>query len=341
MSSSRKFLLGLMGLLPAYGLLMALAFLVDPRGTVSAVFPSAGGACPPGIRLIRRASIPFIAPARQPREILLGTSRVAFGFAQADAERLLQRPVANLALETASFDEVATLVRQAWAGGSVKRVWIGLDYTMFLDMRPVPLATYRSIGQVPSVLAYGLMDPVVIRYALGHFLRNRGHCKAPFASVLGFADQSTMAPMATDEQRFATQLAFWRSRPVVSTTVATRIAALERLVSEGQARGVRIILFTAPLHRQMHQAMVEAKPGDLHERWLSAVRGVVARHAAEVRLIELGDVALPEQQDGRPCATAGPATCLFYDAIHYRPPLGRRILEIGTETESRQLPDQK
>ena len=141
-------------------LALGLTWAVDP----SAVLARSGGGwlCAPGIKDGDPHEFKqLVAAIHQPREILLGSSRAAAGFSEADFRTVTGGTAANLALAGASLAEMDALTRSAVTRAPVRRVWIGLDFGAFAQPRanPQPVAPLPDLHGQPLALATGLVNP--------------------------------------------------------------------------------------------------------------------------------------------------------------------------------------
>lgn len=349
MSNSKRFFLGLTATaLAALALLLAAAFVMDPRGIVAPAFPGTPMLCAEGTDMAPRELKPFIALAHQPREILVGNSRVQNGFAAGDARALLNRPTANLAVDAARFDEVLALTRQAWSVAPVERVWIGIDYVMFVDRSPPLLRFPRALDRRHHALRYGVADPAVIRTAAEYLSGGEG-CRRPARTRLGFQHPTYSVPpsrwwLDNPNDRLQVRLG---NRLVVqrqvdfhaSAPAAERIRlrearrqALGELVREARAKNVRMVLFIAPSHSELLERLATVGLLEDHEAWRRDMATLAASERSPgLALIDIADDAAVAAAARRwPCTEGAAAGCPFYDLSHYDTPIGRQILELGT-----------
>ena len=310
-------------LLGAAPLLFA-TYLVDPLGQI----PGGGGLCAEGIKIPERAK-PIIAAARHPQELFLGSSRVLHGIAGDDARALAGPRAANLALVGASLEEVDLLARNALQVAPVARIWIGLDFAMWLPRRgdARPLRQPRpGLSANAAGLRYALFDTAAIRAALSA-ARSPELCRRPRYDQDGFS----LRPASGDRtpsgeaRRFAWRALVPNLRSRAGSDAArlethyrAQLARLSALVEAADASGVETVLFLAPLHPLNLRAIEEAGLGPLHRRW----RGDVAVAAGPGRLVDLTG-PLPVSPA---CLRSSAPDCPFRDLTHYRPAVGRQII---------------
>jgi hypothetical protein len=113
-------------------------------------------------------------------------------------------------------------------------------------------------------------------------------------------------------------------------TYRARLALLGALLREARQRGVRVVLFRNPSHPRYPGLLQEAALEEAHRRWRGDVRAIAAAAGDGVVFIEPPEAALAAASSVEACRSAGQAPqCPFYDITHYRPWVGRRILEQG------------
>lgn len=339
MSNSRRFLLiaastAMLALL----LLVVTTVLTDSRGLIAATFPGSPRLCAPGADHSPRELKPYLPLPLQPREILIGNSRVDAGFAESDAVALLRGPVLNLGVEGATMYEAARLTRHAWSVAPVKRVWLLLDFTMFEDDNR-SLAIPRPRDPRLFAIRYGLLNSASLRRSL-EYLVDPSRCAEPLYTFTGFQN-----PLTGAERRSGNAATFRHNGEVYAATyrqwfardagqrrshAGKQRALLRALIREARARGVQLVLFTAPVHPRYTQILEESGFGPDYRAWQRDVAALAAREGGGgVAFFDLSRhpallIGTTEPQ----CAEAGPPECAFYDPVHYRPALGRQILEL-------------
>ncbi len=341
MSSSKRFIASFAGVAAGAGvLLLATALLTDPRGIVAPAFEGLPQLCVGGSSLESREVKPYLALAHQPRKILVGNSRVHNGFGADDARERLRQPAVNLGLDAARLEELATLVRHAWTVAPVERVWLGIDYPMFgLPGRgelSIPSTTDRRV----QALRYGVADPVAIRSAV-EYLAGSPACRRPLWTRLGFVFPR-LKPAARRLAYHRRRALFLTQRQIDHGTMrpaaerarlrSERHRLLRRLIREARARDVRLVLFIAPSPPELGERMARAGLMEDHEAWRREVAALAAaeRHSGLVFLDISADPAVAQAARRRPCTEGAAPECPFHDITHYRPAIGRRILELGT-----------
>jgi len=341
MSNSKRFIASFAGVAAgAVMFLLATALVTDPRGIVAPAFEGLPQLCAGGSSLESREVKPFLALAHRPREILVGNSRVQNGFGADDARERLRQPAVNLGLSGARLDELAALVRHAWTVAPVERVWLGIDYPMFaLPARGelgIPSATDRRL----QALRYGVADPAAIRSAV-EYLAGSEACRRPTWTRLGFVLPQSTSP--TRRQAYHRRRAAFLTQRQIDQG-ALRPAAerarirqerhrlLRQLIREARARDVRLVLFIAPTSPEFGERLARAGLFEDHEAWRHEVAALAAaeRHAGLVFLDISTDPVVAEAARRRRCTEDAAPGCPFHDITHYRPAIGRRILDLGT-----------
>lgn len=338
MFNSRPFLLSFFGTagLSVVALLIAAA-LVDSRGLVTAAFPWVPRICTLGADHQPREFKPFVALPFQPRELLVGNSRVDSGFAVSDVQDLLGGRVANLAVEGASMAEISALTRSGWEMAPVERVWLLLDFSMFEETnRSLAIPKSRNLRWV--AMRYGIASPASLRRPLQYLLGDRGCSTRPYLAS-GFQN-----PARHETRGPGTQALFSRTSDIYQATyrrwlarehktrernARSQLEMLRMLIREARARRVQLVLLTAPTHPQYAQILREVGYDSIQRRWHNEIRTLVRAERSSTLFFfdfSLRDRSMP-MIDPPTCETAGPPACIFHDPVHFRPKLGRRLLE--------------
>lgn len=332
-----------------FSMLVIATYIFDPTGILASQWPGAGQVCLPGIRAEPRQVLPAQVRLQRPREVFLGTSRVAFGNAEADIRERLGPSVMNLGLSTATLPEVDGLLRYAWSVGPVQRAWIGLDYTMFYGdgLSRADLEWPSAASSDPGMaLAIGLFHSNALSATLSLF-RNPGACRSvPPWSVRGFAAPNLVgpdSPLATDRSQLRVNkkslIGFLRrgdraSGAIAETKYHARVRDLVALLDAAKTRGVRIVLFIGPYHPRSFDAIAEAGFDTFFRRWRDDMAKVAgqADHPGLV-FLDLVDRSTAFAGSAPECADSGNRHCGFFDLTHYRPSVGRAIIELALAAE--------
>jgi hypothetical protein len=284
---------------------LALHVGIDPYGQM----PRTAWLCGDGIKDPRGAKR-LIAPVRRPEEVLIGNSRVAAGFARRDVEALTGRRAANLALDNASLEEVEMLARHALAEAPVRRLWIGLDFAMFVDPA-------SGVSEQRTPWLRGLLDPRAMA-ATVLVLRERERCRAAIDR-----DGFMIAPVPPrDADGDARTFKARDPSPFLGRRVQPgRSMSLVRLLDEAGALRVDTVVFLAPVHPAFRDELKRAGLEAAERQWRRDIARAVAGRA---RFVDMEAVELPAA-----CAASSAAACPFSDPLHYRPSVGRRLIEAG------------
>ena len=301
-------------------LLATVAMLADPRGIFAYRWPGAPRLCGPGLYIGARDAKPILPRLHPARQALFGTSRVMLGFAEADADALLGRDTLNLGIEAAQMGEVALLFEEAAAGGTLKRAWVGLDFSMFAGRGDVRIERPLDLPQPLFNLRYGIADPAVLRHAAGRLLRG---CASDF-TLRGFSLPKARMDRPPPEEAAAGQAGAWRARdregPITArASYRAQLAQLRTLARSARRRGIQLVLFVAPSPPLLQRAVRDSGRADAHRAWQRDIEEAARAEGAE--LLDRRGVAPND------CISAVDPACAFVDPIHFRPMVGRRILE--------------
>ncbi len=325
--------------------LAAMTAAIDPRGLLG---PTLGWPtlCQAGLKTDEHDSKPLLAALGRPKVILVGASKVQKGFLQSDADRVLGPGAFNLAMSASNFSEIADMAEDAWRGGGVRSVWIGLDYGGF---SAPPSGAYRRPARLDAdprlrALWHGWLSPQAMERAT-HIAAHPEQCRRPLYTPRGFRAETRPGdpdPVGTADLRVGPGrdplTGQRRSFRAVTTlpkaqreaTYREEMQRLRRLLGEARSRRIEVVLFIHPRSRVYLRALeLEGLDAD-YRRWEGDVTAIVAAaHDPHARLLDFSDDARFTGSDAGVCAAGARPTCLFYDAAHYTPAVGRRILEAG------------
>lgn len=342
-SSARAFLVALAAAAAiASAAVLALTALVDPGGLVATLWPGKPQLCTPGLRS-GFGSRAAVAARMLPDELLVGNSRVQRGFGLGDVRLLLGERSANLAVPAAVYEDVDLLVRRAMRDASPRRVWIGVDFAMFFNeegVRGDVAATAAALdgkgGGKLALVRQGLANGGSVQAALGAISSPRA-CARPEFDAAGFVDPAqadyyaaTKNParfqMVAVAQEKAQRRVAALGRRKVDALYRKRMRMLERLAVDLRRQGADLVLFEAPVHPRLRRVMVEQGLIPYHERWKRDMDALAA--GAGLAIVELPPGQVHKRGEPDACARESrPAACPFYDPTHYKPWVGRLILE--------------
>lgn len=319
---------------------LLLTALVDPTGLAAAAWPEKPQLCTPGLR---GSSAPRAAVAAigAPDALLVGNSRVQAGFTAADVRQLLGGRAANLGIAGASFEDIDLVVRHAVRDASPRTVWIGVDFGNFFSSQPPRADIAAAVQAIEgkgrfALFRQGVANAEVIEAALATLLRP-GACARPEVDLAGFANPGAaeLYGMTKDPARFAAAAGVQREvhrwlaaadRGRVEKLYARRVRMLERLLADLRARDIQVVLFKGPIHPRLEQIVAQQGLARPYARWREDMEVVAARFAVQV--VELAEEQVHRSGEPAACATESrPPACPFYDLTHYRPWVGRMILE--------------
>ena len=336
--AGRRFLITALasGMLMLAGVVAATA-LADPYGLLGR--PDALPlACAPGVKsrdgpeLV--LSMPQVYP---PTEIITGSSRVIWGFRQADMLNPAKGTVLNLGLSGATMPDIDRIVRIAAASPTLERVWIGLDFgAVALAESRYPTASLPTGRTSPRVAAFrhGLLSPGALRATLS-MVRHPQTCTEPLFDRFGFANPGTapvharsvaVLPAPAARSRL---LGAWSRPPANREALYSReMARFTRLLTDLKRRDIAVILYVGPTHLAYDSLVAEAGLSRFRARWRADIARIAGEQGAILIPADRPDflATLPGLPAG--CETA-PADCAFYDATHFRPFVGAAIISEG------------
>lgn len=314
-------------------LLLTATWAFDPYGQLGAPI------CRAGIKVESDTSRMLIVLARKPREILVGNSRVARGFEGEDARALLGTDVANLGLPGALFEDADGVARMAIDRSSIDRLWLAVDFGMFVRDQPTRRRFSAPPDWLPSTIAiwwYGLFHPQAGQDAVRSGRPWRA-CRSPHWDRSGFLTPAGRE--ALDESSSWANLQ-WRAAGIRREMTRARggldahpaayrleLARLERLIEDVSNRGIEMILVINPSHPSYFDAVRAAGLGDMETQWRTDLSRLAAGRSKVIQI----QPDLPET-----CTRSVHEPCPFYDATHYRPAVGRTILEAGVGEQNGQ-----
>jgi hypothetical protein len=309
-------------------LVISLTWAVDPLSTLH---PYGGGKlCGIGIKSsVGREHKLVAAVSRQPREVIVGSSRVVVGFTRRDTERLFTRPAFNLGFHNASVKDTDLIIRETLQRVPLKRVWLALEFGNFTNrVEDRPPRTPSRLPMPFFAWHEGLFSPAATRMAMTSVFR-REPCRHPPVDSYGFLTAHSREWRERAGFREIQQLAttWGLASQEAEDSYAARLRQLEDLLRGLRFRDVKVVLFLSPMSNSYRQKVEEAGLTELYDRWRADVRSVAQKEGAALVEADTDSFLDEVGVDCPPGSTRD--ECLFYDTIHFRPPVGAAILAAG------------
>jgi hypothetical protein len=314
-------------------LVLLATWSVDPTGLLRNAGLSPG-LCGGGLLSADdRYAKPLLAASHRRSEILVGSSRVAFGF---DRDAFGDRPVANLGFAGADFTGVEAMVRHAAARGSVRRVWVGLDFGTFVQpgwWQEAPRPPDPREGELAIALRHGLFSRRAAAEALRSLVQVRP-CLRPPLSVDGFrTDERHVFPARVNPEARQAMIDAWSiPRQLQARLLDEHLVRFDALLREMRGQGIEMIVFLSPTSPGYRSLVAQTGLTPLYARWRNALRSAAGRHDA--RLVESDSPAFLDSVTPPPCPVVPPDSCLFEDLTHYRPVVARAIVQAALRNGS-------
>ena len=273
----------------------------------------AGDAAPP-VRPLRRAELtqPLRAIARQPDVLLVGSSRTLLGLDPADVDAGAG-VVSNVGVCGVRFDEAADLLEFVLTWTRPHTVAVEVHPTAFNAGAPrrIPSTDPASVDRLVEALATAFLGWDGLHDAARTVRESPGPARTK-VSPAGFA-----AMAAFDADKVGRNLAESRDAPPLELA-AWAAPTVERVVRLCGGRGIRLVFYFPPVHRDYEGTLAGGPEAG------AAVRDLVRRRA----VVGGGDVevydfrTLPGLTD-RPLVAS---TAEYLDHSHFTPAVGRGVL---------------
>lgn len=201
------------------------------------------------------------AIARQPSELLVGSSRVKFGFASSDAQQLLSGRVFNLGFNSASLEQESLAIREMVRRAPVERVWLALEAGGFMK-RPredEPLKLPADLPMAQFSWRAGLASPMALEATVGTLIRPR-LCTSPPIDQNGFFNRVSGSRLAPGGWRVLERLEDEWHAPNAEQerSYAKQIERLRALARWLRERRVALVLFLSPMSDSYRNAIERA-----------------------------------------------------------------------------------
>ena len=309
--------------------------LIDPSGYLRTVWMTKPQVCTPGISADVRIGKSLMASDLTAREILFGNSHVDRGFSFEDAAALLKNPVVNLALDGASPAEVESLFTQAITTKGLERAWLAVEFT---DLYPMP-GVSRSLRRYDNKAARvgaALWGGDNLSAAMAVLL-NPGRCASPEYDLNGFrrgedlveriADLGWSALVERSRRNMRNNLSERVAAPASARTgrVAEQWRRLHRMVRMAREANVALVIFICPTHRYYREAVEAAGLETAFKQWRHDMEKLSRESGVE--FFDWSDYEPTLAMDLEHCDPTADSKCPMYDVHHFRPPVGRMMLE--------------
>lgn len=305
------------GIVASVVLLVALVLVVDPVGA------GPGNAlCAQGAKTTEGIyAKPLLPGIRQPQTVVMGTSRIQFGFDSAALDVLqVDGPTANLGIPAALPSDWQTLGAAVLQNARHPVIYIGVDFSSAYQRANAPLVPQP--GNVVARTFARLRGAWFSNQALQILPDALPLCEVGYHADGTFAPEvdvhSTMLGNLHTTERMRTGV-----RSVYTAgLVGQRLAEIGGLLRQWNRAGAKVVVFSAPYRPEAMQAYREeglAETFTLYHQRLQQI--ALANGAAFVDFRSPQAIA---DLDLAPCPQGG-IGCHYYDLIHYRPELGRAM----------------
>jgi hypothetical protein len=257
---------------------------------------------------------------RQPEVVLLGTSRIRDGIDPVDLGVVAD--AFNYGVPALSMIEAEAFAEHAMRVAPVRELIVGLDFFQFSDHEPYHAGFDRDLlGGGISFHAFfqSTLSYVAVVQSWLTVADNRADPSAISYRSDGFRVRDELSPgdiddgILIDVQRSA-------ERYDRMGSIDASLRALERMLSDASQRDVDVRLFFSPMHAALHEAVYRSGSWLLFEQ---CKRDVLA--IARCTDTPLWDFSGYNEVTIIPFDDAGRH---YFDGSHYRPEIGRRILDV-------------
>jgi lysophospholipase L1-like esterase len=306
-------------LIGALTLLALVLVVVDPLGATAGNALCRAGAKGPNADDARE----FIAHRTRPRIVVLGSSRVQWGFA-ADALERLGPDAVNLGIGGGLPADFAALADEALAAGRLERVFIGVDFNSLHQVggrapaRPAAMSPFPELERWRRAF---LIYPA-LRAVPGLLLDCRPKFTPDGAPVLDAAGHPLLPSPEAAADRVGVAAALARLPRPDPQRFASRMGELRALIRRLRRHDVEVVLFSAPYREELLEVFGKVGLRDDFD----AFHTELARLAREegVPLVDLHSPQAVATLNLPPCPDGG-IGCHYLDLTHYSPLVGRQI----------------
>ena len=270
---------------------------------------------------------------RQPQTLIVGGSRTWTGI-DPDDPVFGSGSVYNASVPDATMDEVAAISNFALAHARPRRIFVGLEFSMFHRDR-ADRRDFESSGfdgdPMPVVLLRSLVGPQAVKDSLQTIERNaagdhsldspEGYRWYPGEASYRRAFRSVLTTYLNDPQ--SVRGAQYDPR---------RIVALREMLQQAAIAGVPVTLFTAPLHARQLETIRALGLADIRNHWLTDLTAAVAavnadpRSRAPVRLWHFTGYNTVTTEDIPDPGDPETVMKWYWTASTYKPALGHLIV---------------
>lgn len=309
--------LGLVALM--LGAVASFNYVVDPYDLNQRLHWSGVNLRKPLKRGHDRLLLPVTIQERQPRTLLMGTSRAYRGLGTDHPAQATGAPVMNIALPGGAIGEVARLFEHAVTVAPVKQAVLGLDFFSFSASYPITEAfdeaRLRRLGKWPTLAQRVSGTPLDPAYFSYRTLRDGILTvldQRPESGGGGAKTAQADAPPTETRALFRHVVRLYRVDPAMDggfTFGAAEpmdspgIMTFRRLLATARAGRVEMHLFISPIHSTLLVALQRSGHMADFERWKLALAAAVAEDTAlhpgekPFRLIDFsgvgGDAVVP------------------------------------------------
>ena len=258
---------------------------------------------------------------RQPEVVLLGTSRIRDGIDPVDLGGV-DAAAFNYGVPALSMIEAEAFAEHAIRVAPVRELIVGLDFFQFNDHEPYQAGFDRDLlGGGISFHAFfqATLSYVAVVQSWLTVADNRADPGSISYRSDGFRVRDELSPDDIDDG-ILIDVQGSAERYDRMGSIDASLRALERMLSGASQRDVEVRLFFSPMHAALHEAICRRGSWSLFEQWKRDVLAIAHRTDTPVwDFSGYNEVTIiPFDDAGRH----------YFDGSHYRPEIGRRILDV-------------
>ncbi|CAA0105071.1 Uncharacterised protein [BD1-7 clade bacterium] len=310
-------------------ILLFSAWIIDPLGILQEHrgFPSL---CANGVKVDPDDSVSRLLPLTTEfvDDVIIGTSKIKEGITQKIWQSLMSTQSINLYMSGASVNDVHSILIPLMKNKNPHRIWLGLDYGMFVSPTKKRSHSTPSYSQQSEYIVYkhGIFSTKAMN-ATAKILFSGKTCNSIIRNSAGFLinePERHISDTDLDQQALAYERLFVSDKFHNREYYQISIDQFSEILETANRTNISINIFINPSHSKYLDALDKAGHAENYIHWKQSISEIVnelSKDGLKLKLIDFTDMI---ERESLPCDPL--TSCPFYDITHFHPSIGRRML---------------
>lgn len=265
----------------------------------------------PDINLQQRFAKPLQVITRQPRIVLIGSSRVYRGFDVKD-------DFYNMGISSMTLVEASSYVKHVLNFTPARKIVLGLDFWMIDEVEATKEGWDKKTGTISYTLKSFsralLRGNEAFRVFKGFIHNNHHPLTEEKWSYTGFFHTSKRSKNEVEEMLLSYVKAFQKTQIQLEM-----LSYLEDIIRQCKAKEVELYVYISPLHPNIKEEYKKSKNAPYFDPWKDKVASICKK--ANISFYDLSNIL----DNSAPLENG--STDIWLDYSHFSPKIGKEILQ--------------